>query len=80
MLCGESMAGAQDILSVLLSISACLLIWFLLRIRQKRRHKTIVESEDYSNNARNPNSLKEPDAKALAELDKLLNERFHSEE
>ena len=73
------MASAQDILSVILSISAGLLIWVLLRIRQKRRLKTIVESEDYSGNARNPQSLKEPDAKALAELDKLLTERFDSE-
>ena len=74
------MADAQDILSVLLSISAGLLIWVLLRIRQKRRLKTIVESEVYSGNARNPQSLKDPDAKALAELDKLLTERFESEE
>ena len=74
------MAGAQDILSVLLSVSAGLLIWVLLRIRQKRRLKTIVESEDYTGNARDPQSLKDPDAKALAELDKLLTERFDSEE
>ena len=74
------MAGAQDILSVLLSVSAGLLIWLLLRIRQKRRLKTIVESEVYSGNARNPQRLKDPDAKALAELDKLLTERFDSEE
>jgi len=74
------MANAQDILSVLLSISAGLLIWVLLRTRQKRRHKKIVESEDYTGNAKNPQILKEPDAKALAELDKLLTERFDSEE
>ena len=74
------MADALDILSVLLSISAGLLIWVLLRIRQKRRHKTIVESQDYSGNAKNPQSLKEPDAKALAELDELMTERFESEE
>ena len=73
------MAGTQDILSVTLCISAGLLIWVLLRIRQKRRLKKIVGSEDYSGNARNPQSLKEPDAKALAELDKLLTERFDSE-
>ena len=74
------MPDAQDILSMLLSISAGLLIWVLLRIRQKRRHKSIVESEDYSGNARNPQSLVEPDANALAELDKLLTDRFDSEE
>jgi len=78
-LCGEGMADGQNIISVLLSMSAGLLIWVLLRLRQKRRQKIIFETEDYSGKARNPQSLEEPDANALAELDKLLTERFDSE-
>ena len=74
------MADTQTILAVLLTISAGLLIWYILGLRQKRRMNDSEDSVDYSGMARNPGKLMEPDQEALEELDRLLSKEFHSEE
>tara|TARA_A100001388_G_scaffold720_1_gene506 strand:- start:593 stop:817 length:225 start_codon:yes stop_codon:yes gene_type:complete len=74
------MADTQTILAVLLTISAGLLIWYILGLRQKRRMSDSEDSVDYSGMARNPEKLMEPDQEALEELDRLLSQEFDSEE
>jgi len=74
------MADTQTILAVLLTISAGLLIWYILGLRQKRRMNDSEDSVDYSGMARNPEKLMEPDQEALEELDRLLSQEFDSEE
>ncbi|MEE3303307.1 MAG: hypothetical protein VX191_00305 [Candidatus Thermoplasmatota archaeon] len=74
------MADTQSILAALLSISAGLLIWVILRLRQKLRMSNANEIDEYSGRARNPEDLMDPDAEALAQLDQLLDGGFDSEE
>ena len=74
------MADTQTILAVLLTISAGLLIWYILGLRQKRRMIALEDSVDYSGMARNPEKLMNPDEEALEELDRLLSKEFDSEE
>ena len=74
------MADTQTILAVLLTISAGLLIWYILGLRQKRRMSALEDSVDYSGMARNPEKLMNPDEEALEELDRLLSKEFDSEE
>ena len=74
------MADTQTILAVLLTISAGLLIWYILGLRQKRRMSGSKDLVDYSGMARNPYILMEPDQEALEELDRLLSQEFDSEE
>ena len=74
------MADTQTILAVLLTISAGLLIWYILVLRQKRRINGSEDLVDYSGMARNPDKLMEPDEEALEELDRLLSQEFDSEE
>ena len=74
------MADTQTILAVLLTISAGLLIWYILGLRQKRRMSDSEDSVDYSGMAKNPEKLMEPDQEALEELDRLLSQEFDSEE
>ena len=74
------MADTQTILAGLLTISAGLLIWYILGLRQKRRMNDSEDSVDYSGMARNPEKLMEPDQEALEELDRLLSQEFDSEE
>jgi len=74
------MADTQTILAVLLTISAGLLIWYTLGLRQKRRMSDSEDLVDYSGMARNPEKLMEPDQEALEELDRLLSQEFDSEE
>ena len=74
------MADTQTILAVLLTISAGLLIWYILGLRQKRRMSDSEDLVDYSGMARNPDKLMEPDQEALEELDRLLSQEFDSEE
>tara|TARA_B000000475_G_C15767390_1_gene353757 strand:- start:17 stop:241 length:225 start_codon:yes stop_codon:yes gene_type:complete len=74
------MADTQTILAVLLTISAGLLIWYILGLRQKRRMSDSEDLVDYSGMARNPEKLMEPDQAALEELDRLLSQEFDSEE
>ena len=66
------MADTQSILAVLLSISAGLLIWYILRLRQKRRRGDSQDLDDYSGMARNPEKLMDPDVEALEELELLV--------
>ena len=74
------MDETQTILGVLLTISAGLLIWYILGLRQKRRMSALEDSVDYSGMARNPEKLMNPDEEALEELDRLLSKEFDSEE
>ncbi|MEK9739036.1 MAG: hypothetical protein VW438_04815 [Euryarchaeota archaeon] len=74
------MADIQNILEVLLTISAGLLIWYILGLRQKRRISALEDSVDYSGMARNPEKLMDPDQDALEDLDRLLSKKFDSEE
>ena len=74
------MADTQTILAVLLTISAGLLIWYILGLRQKQRMSGSKDLVDYSGMARNPDKLMEPDQEALEELDRLLSQEFDSEE
>jgi len=74
------MADNQTILGILLTISAGLLIWYILGLRQKRRMSASEDSVDYSGMARNPEKLMYPDEEALEELDRLLSKEFDSEE
>ena len=74
------MDDTQTILGVLLTISAGLLIWYILGLRQKRRMSALEDSVDYSGMARNPEKLMDPDQEALEELDRLLSKEFDSEE
>ena len=74
------MADTQTILAVLLTISAGLLIWYILGLRQKRRMSASEDSVDYGGMARNPEKLMNPDEEALEELDRLLSKEFDSEE
>ena len=74
------MDDTQTVLAVLLTISAGLLIWYILGVRQKRRMSTSEDSVDYSGMARNPEKLMDPDEEALEELDRLLSKEFDSEE
>ena len=74
------MADTQSILALLLSISAGLLIWVILRLRQRRRMSNTDETDEYSGRARNPEKLMDPDAEALAQLDQLLDGGLNSDE
>ena len=74
------MDETQTVLAVLLTISAGLLIWYILGLRQKRRMSASEDSVDYSGMARNPEKLMNPDEEALEELDRLLSKEFDSEE
>ena len=74
------MDDTQTVLAVLLTISAGLLIWYILGLRQKLRMSAYEDSVDYSGMARNPEKLMDPDEEALEELDRLLSKEFDSEE
>ena len=74
------MADTQTILAMILSISAGLMIWFILRLRQNRRMNILEDLEEYSGMAKNPERLMDPDDEALDELDRLLSKEFNSEE
>ena len=74
------MVDTQTILAMILSISAGLMIWFILRLRQNRRMNILEDLEEYSGMAKNPKRLMDPDDEALDELDRLLSKEFNSEE
>ncbi len=63
---------AESIVKIILTISAILMIWTLLRYRQKNRLLQISENEDYSGMARDPRSLMVTDENAMEQFDKLL--------
>lgn len=68
-----------SIAGVLLSLSAAGLIFYILRLRQRRR-AALLEDEEYSGRARNPERLMVPDDEALDELDRLLEKTLVSDE
>ena len=63
---------AESVVKIILTISAILMIWTLLRYRQKNRLLQITENEDYSGMARDPSSLTVTDENAMEQFDKLL--------
>ena len=65
-------ADSQTIATVLLSISAAGLIWFILRLRQRRKLDIVEIEKEYSGRAKNPDDLMVPDDNAIAELERLL--------
>ena len=74
------MADTQTILAMILSISAGLMIWSILRLRQNGRINILEDLEDYSGMARDPEKLMEPDDEALDELDRIISKEFDSQE
>jgi len=74
------MVDTQTILAVILSLSAGLMIWFILRLRQNHRMNILDDLEEYSGMAKNPEKLMDPDDEALDELDRLLSKEFDSDE
>lgn len=74
------MVDTQTILTVLLTISAGLMIWYILDLRQRRRLNNSDGSKDYIGFARNPEKLMQPDEEALEELDRLMSKEFGTEE
>ena len=73
------MADTQTILAMILSISAGLMIWYILRLRQNGRINILEDLEDYSGMARDPEKLMEPDDEALDELDRIISKEFDSQ-
>ena len=73
------MTDTQTILAMILSITAGLMIWYILRSRQNRRMNIFEDLEEYSGLAKNPEELMDPDDKALDELDRLLSKELDSE-
>ena len=74
------MADTQTIVAMILSISAGLMIWYILRLRQNGRINILEDLEDYSGMARDPEKLMEPDDEALDELDRIISKEFDSQE
>jgi hypothetical protein len=70
----------ESISSAALSLSALALLWFILRLRQRRLLASTTNPFEYSGEARNPSDLMVPDTDALAELDRLLALRSDSDE
>ena len=63
---------AESVVKIILTIYSILMIWTLLRYRQKNRLLQITENEDYSGMARDPRSLMVTDENAMEQFDKLL--------
>ena len=63
---------AESLGNIILTISAILMIWTLLRHRQKNRLLQITDNDDYSGMARDPHSLTVTDENAMEQFDKLL--------
>ena len=63
---------SSEIIAIVLSVSAVLLLWELLR-RMRLKGSAEYESE-YSGSARDPDELMTADEQALEELDGLLRE------
>jgi len=63
---------AESLVNIILTISAILMIWTLLRHRQKNRLLQITDNDDYSGMARDPNSLTVTDESAMEQFDRLL--------
>ena len=63
---------AEALVNIILTISAILMIWTLLRHRQKNRLLQITDNDDYSGMARDPHSLMVTDENAMEQFDRLL--------
>ena len=63
---------AESLGNIILTISAILMIWTLLRHRQKNRLLQITDNDDYSGMARDPRSLMVTDENAMEQFDRLL--------
>ena len=63
---------AEALVNIILTISAILMIWTLLRHRQKNRLLQITDNDDYSGMARDPSSLTVADENAMEQFDRLL--------
>jgi hypothetical protein len=63
---------AESLGNIILTISAILMIWVLLRHRQKNRLLQITDNDDYSGMARDPRSLMVADENAMEQFDRLL--------
>ncbi len=63
---------AESLVNIILTISAILMIWTLLRHRQKNRLLQITDNDDYSGMARDPRSLTVTDENAMEQFDRLL--------
>ena len=63
---------AEALVNIILAISAILMIWTLLRHRQKNRLLQITDNDDYSGMARDPSSLTVADENAMEQFDRLL--------
>ena len=63
---------AEPLVNIILTISAILMIWTMLRHRQKNRLLQITDNDDYSGMARDPSSLTVADENAMEQFDKLL--------
>ena len=63
---------AEALGNIILTISAILMIWTLLRHRQKNRLLQITDNDDYSGMARDPHSLMVTDENAMEQFDRLL--------
>ena len=63
---------AEALVNIILTISAILMIWTLLRHRQKNRLLQITDNDDYSGMARDPSSLTVTDENTMEQFDRLL--------
>ena len=63
---------AEALGNIILTISAILMIWTLLRHRQENRLLQITDNDDYSGMARDPSSLTVTDENAMEQFDRLL--------
>ena len=63
---------AEALGNIILTISAILMIWTLLRHRQKNRLLQITDNDDYSGMARDPSSRTVTDENAMEQFDRLL--------
>jgi len=63
---------AETLVNIILMISAILMIWTLLKHRQKNRLLQITDNDDYSGMARDPSSLTVTDENAMEQFDRLL--------
>ena len=64
----------ETIFQWLLSFSALILVWLILRLRQKRIIASLSNIDDYSGEARDPEQLMRLDDEAMTELSKLLDD------
>ena len=63
---------AESLVNIILTISAILMIWTLLRHRQKNRLLQITDHDDYSCMAREPSFLMVTDENAMEQFDRIL--------